>query len=203
MNSAMQSAPLADRFDHLVNVISSPRFLRMEGLGNEVPFFVAPFRASETSEVEKVRGQLIKKLKHKGVRVLDVNLYDLVRELLQAEGDWKYWLEHEQEVGKSELLEALQALTDPEKHVTPAIARKMESSEFEVMFISGVGEVFPYIRSHTILNNLQKVAKSKPTLMFFPGEYSHSLEEGASLDLFGRLHDDKYYRAFNIFDREI
>ena len=39
--------------------------------------------------------------------------------------------------------------------------------------------------------------------MFFPGEYSHSLEKGASLDLFGRLHDDKYYRAFNIYDREI
>jgi hypothetical protein len=39
-------------------------------------------------------------------------------------------------------------------------------------------------------------------VMFFPGDYSHSLEEGASLDLFGRLHDDKYYRAFNIFDRE-
>jgi len=40
-------------------------------------------------------------------------------------------------------------------------------------------------------------------VMFFPGEYKHSLEEGASLDLFGRLHDDKYYRAFNIFDYQI
>jgi len=38
--------------------------------------------------------------------------------------------------------------------------------------------------------------------MFFPGAYTHSLASGASLDLFGRLHDDKYYRAFNIFHCE-
>ena len=67
------------------------------------------------------------------------------------------------------------------------------------MFITGVGEVFPYIRSHNVLNNLQSTAKDRPTVMFFPGEYTQSLETGASLDLFGRLHDDKYYRAFNIF----
>ena len=69
-----------------------------------------------------------------------------------------------------------------------------------IMFM--VGEVFPYIRSHNVLNNLQKVAKEKPTVMFFPGVYTHSLEFGASLDLFGRLHEDRYYRAFNIYHCE-
>jgi hypothetical protein len=79
----------------------------------------------------------------------------------------------------------------------------MEERPFQVMFITGVSEVFPYIRSHNILSNLQKIAKDKPTLMFFPGEYQHSLETGASLVLFGKLQDDKYYRAFNILDRAI
>ena len=79
----------------------------------------------------------------------------------------------------------------------------MNNEEFDVLFITGVGEVFPFIRSHNILNNLQKEAKQKPTLMFFPGEYKHSLETGAALVLFGRLEDDKYYRAFNILDRAI
>jgi hypothetical protein len=66
--------------------------------------------------------------------------------------------------------------------------------------INGVGEVYPYIRPHNVLNNLQRVAKDQPTVLFFPGAYTHSLEKGTSLDLFGRLHDDKYYRAFNIYD---
>jgi hypothetical protein len=39
--------------------------------------------------------------------------------------------------------------------------------------------------------------------MFFPGAYTQSLENGASLDLFGLLHDDKYYRAFNIYSYEV
>jgi len=67
------------------------------------------------------------------------------------------------------------------------------------MFITGVGQVFPYIRSHTVLNNLQSKAKDKPTVMFFPGEYKQSIVEGASLNLFDRLQDDKYYRAFDIY----
>jgi len=77
----------------------------------------------------------------------------------------------------------------------------MIKSDFQVMFITGVSEVFPYIRTHNVLNNLQKTAKDKPTLMFFPGEYQHSLNIGASLVLFGKLQDNKYYSAFNIVDQ--
>jgi hypothetical protein len=75
----------------------------------------------------------------------------------------------------------------------------MARQPFDVMFITGVGEVFPYIRSHNVLNNLQSTATDQPTVLFFPGRYIQSLESGASLDLFGRLHDDRYYRAFNIY----
>jgi hypothetical protein len=91
---------------------------------------------------------------------------------------------------------------DPETNLVPAIATKLKNNDFDILFLSGVGEVFPYIRSHHVLNNLQSTAKEKPTLMFFPGAYTHTLESGASLDLFDRLHDDKYYRAFNIFHCE-
>lgn len=50
-----------------------------------------------------------------------------------------------------------------------------------MIFPSGVGEVYPYIRSH----NLQSTAKDKPTVLFFPGSYTHSMATGGSLDLFG------------------
>jgi Domain of unknown function (DUF1788) len=40
-------------------------------------------------------------------------------------------------------------------------------------------------------------------VMFFPGTYTHAVASGASLNLFDRLHDDKYYRAFNIFHFEV
>lgn len=202
MASDLQKSPIAIRFDHLLNVISSQRFLRMESIGKEVPFFVVPYCPTEHLEIEAIRGQLINKLRYKGIRVLEINLYDLSKELMDVEGDWQHWIDNEATTSKVDLLEALQNLTDAETKLAPAIASKISESEFDVLFLSGVGEVFPYIRSHTVLNNLQSVAKSHPMVMFFPGDYSHSLEEGASLDLFGRLRDDKYYRAFNIFERE-
>ena len=195
--------PIAERYDHLFNLISSQRFLQKEGLGNEVPFFICPFDPKDAIEMQKTASQLANRLQQKGIRVLEINLYDLAIVILQERGIWERVLEMEEEISKDELKELLQGVLDPETHLVPAIADKMEKQSFDVMFITGVGEVFPYIRSHNVLNNLQSTAKEQPTIMFFPGEYTHSLESGASLDLFGILQDDKYYRAFNIYHVEV
>jgi hypothetical protein len=188
------------RFQHLFTVISSDRFLKMQGLGNEVPFFICPYPPKEAVEMAQTVNQLIRRLEQQGIQVLKIDLYDLSIELLQRRGIWERILDIEETTPKAQLLELLQNVLDPEHHLVPAIAAKMQEHTFQVMFISGVGEVYPYIRSHTVLNNLQSTAQDRSTVMFFPGTYTQSLETGASLDLFGRLHDDKYYRAFNIFD---
>jgi hypothetical protein len=194
--------PMQERFQHLYSVVSGQRFLNKQGLGNEVPFFICPFKAEEAVEMERLQSQLVNRLEQAGIKVLSINLYDLSIELLKEREVWNQVLELEQTVSKDQLKELLQGVLDPEAHLVPAIAAKLQSVELDVLFLSGVGEVFPYIRSHNVLNNLQSTAKDKPTVMFFPGSYTHSLETGASLDLFGRLHDDKYYRAFNIFHYE-
>jgi Domain of unknown function (DUF1788) len=202
MGIDLKTQPMEIRFKHLLAVVSGDRFLQKQGLGNEVPFFICPYQQEEAVDMERMQRQLCKSLSQAGVHVLEINLYDLSIELLQKRGVWEQILELEPTVPKDQFKELLQGILDPEQHLIPAIADKMAATEFEVIFICGVGEVFPYIRSHNVLNNLQSTAKEQPTVMFFPGAYSHSLETGASLDLFGRLQDDKYYRAFNIFHYE-
>ena len=197
------SLTIQERFDHLLKLIGSERFLKKQGLGNEVPFFICPFDPKEAVEMEKTRNQLRNQLEQQGIQILDINLYDLAIRLLKERDIWERLLEMEQETAKDQLKELLQGVLDSEAHLVPAIAGEMDKVTFDVMFLSGIGEVFPYIRSHNVLNNLQSTAKDKPTVLFFPGKYTHSLEDGASLDLFGRLHDDKYYRAFNIYHCEI
>lgn len=187
---------------HLLAVVSGSRFLQKQGLGNEVPFFIYPYKAKFEDEVVTLRRSLVKELKKKKVRVLSIDLYDLSVDILQQRGIWEQVLETESGVEKEQLKELLQGVLDPQAHIIPAIAARMQAAEFDVLFLSGVGQVYPYIRSHNILNNLQSTAKEQPTLMFFPGEYTQHPETGASLDLFGLLHDDKYYRAFNIFECE-
>lgn len=194
---------MQERFHHLFSVISGKRFLQRQGLGNEVPFFICPFKPEESVEMERLQKQLVNRLEQVGVRVLNINLYDLSIKLLKERGIWDQILSVERSTSKDQLKELLQSVLDPEAHLVPAIANQINITEFDVIFLSGVGQVFPYIRSHNVLNNLQSTAKEKPTVMFFPGDYTQSLESGASLDLFGRLHDDKYYRAFNIFHCEV
>jgi len=63
----------------------------------------------------------------------------------------------------------------------------------EVVFLTGVGQIFPLLRSHKILNILQQKLDKVPLIMFFPGSYS-----GRSLDIFNVVHDDNYYRAFKL-----
>ena len=202
MTSSITSTNLQARFDHLLTVLSGKRFLQKEGLGNEVPFFICPYDATISVEVARRQKQLINRLEQSGIRVLEINLYDLSIEILKERGIWEQALEIEPSVSKDELKELLQGVLDPEANLVPAIADLLKNNEFDMLFLTGVGEIFPYIRSHHVLNNLQSTAKEKPTLMFFPGTYTHTLATGASLDLFERLHDDKYYRAFNIFHCE-
>lgn len=218
MSQNISQQPLAARFEHLVNVISSPRFLQMRGLNNDLPFYICEFRAAEAFEMQRTQRQLIHTLEGlsvsclcgRGVKVLEIDLYDLCIDLLKAregssEGSilWDEVLAVEAEVEKDSLLELLQNVLSIEEYLIPTIAQRLHDAEFDVLFLTGIGEVFPYIRSHNVLNNLQSTAKEKPTVMFFPGEYRHSLEQGASLELFGLLHDDKYYRAFNIFETQV
>ncbi len=194
--------PIKDRFEHLLSVISGQRFLQKQGIGNEVPFFICPYKPEESIQMDLLQRQLINQLSQTGVRVLEINLYDLSIEILKARGIWEQILEMEASVSKDQLKELLQGVLDTEAHLAPAMAAKLANTEFDVLFLTGVGEVFPYIRSHNVLNNLQSTAKEKPTVIFFPGDYTHSLESGASLELFEKLHDDKYYRAFNIYHCE-
>lgn len=218
MSQKISQQPLANRFEHLVGVISSERFLQMRGLNNDLPFYICEFRAGEAIEMQRMQRQLINSLSQlsipclggRGVKVLDINLYDLCIELLQAregsnEGSrlWDEILVIEPENEKDGLLELLQNVLAVKEYLIPAIGERLRQADYDVLFLSGIGEVFPYIRSHNVLNNLQSTAKDKPTLLFFPGEYRHSLEHGASLELFGLLHDDKYYRAFNIFETQV
>lgn len=205
MTADIARMPMQDRFQHLYAVISGQRFLNKQGLGNEVPFFICPFKPEESVEMERLQHQLVNRLEQAGVRILEINLYDLSIGILNKRDIWNQILEMEESVSKEQLKELLQGVLDPETHLVPAIAEKLVSTEFDVLFISGVGEVFPYIRSHNVLNNLQSTSKEKPMVMFFPGDYKYSLEQGASLNLFSptrNLPNDKYYRAFNIFHCE-
>ena len=193
---------LSRQEEHLFAVLSGERFLKMEGLSNEVPFFIYPYEPEHALDVAKAKKRVKNRLASKGIEVREINLYDLSVDVLKERGDWDEVLEVEPELDKAEFTEMLQSMLNPQQHLAPAIRGRLSDGEFDIVFLTGIGEVFPYIRSHNVLNNLQSVVMGRPMLMFFPGRYEQSDTLGSSLVLFGRLKDDQYYRAKNILEQE-
>lgn len=184
-------------FKKINEIIITDKFLNREGY-SEVPFFICPYDPKISIEMDRIRDVLLDNLKIKGIKALDINLYKLCLNILEKENILKTILEEEENIDKVEFKESLQSILNPQDIITKQIKNLLEQDEYKIVFLSGIGEVFPYIRSHNILNNLQLVIKHIPMLMFFPGEYIYTETEGTSLRLFKTMLDDRYYRAFDI-----
>ena len=65
----------------------------------------------------------------------------------------------------------------------------------DVLMLAGVGEVFPFMRIHTLLEALQPYFSDVPILVMYPGEF-----DGRHVKLFNRLTPNDYYRAFNVIE---
>lgn len=188
----------------LERILPSQQFLKMEGLGMEVPFFICPFKPKDYNDVQNVIGQIINILKNRGVNVLELNLYHIVIDILKQQEILEPLFELEPQTSKSAFLEQLQSSLDYEEFLIPYIRELLESSPpFDLIFLTGLGETFPYLRTHTLLNNLHSVICNKPLVAFYPGDYTYSESDGQSMRLFNVLSNDKYYRAFNILFYDI
>ena len=182
---------ITKKFDKLFEQMIDEKFLKMEALGGEVPFFITSYDIKEQESVYKEIERLKNRLQKRGIKVAMIYLYDIVIEVLQKRNLLDKILEKEKEIGKARLLITLKSLLDVPGTIVPEIVKK--SQDHHIVFLYGIGEVYPYIRSHTILNNLQSHITDKSLVMFFPGVYT-----GTELSLFGIMKDDNYYRAFNL-----
>src|SRR5699024_10427971 len=154
----------------------------MEGLSKEVPFFIYHFPPSWALDVEDMRGRVQTKLQSDdGLDVTQVNLYDLAIELLKERGVWERLLDLEPTMDKSEFREVLQGMLDPHDHLAPAIRARLDAEPTDMVFLTGIGEVFPFIRTHTVLENLQSVITGRPLLAWFPGTYEFTQAFGHQL----------------------
>ncbi|MHA1280228.1 MAG: DUF1788 domain-containing protein [Candidatus Helarchaeota archaeon] len=184
---------LDQKFEELYQKISHPSFLKMEALGGEIPFYITTYYPEQQNGVDQHIRVLKNRLQKSGIKVYEINLYELAISILKERGIMEKILESESGMTKERLLKILRGPLDIKANFVPAIQRELEKQDCDVVFFTGIGLVFPFIRSHNILNNLQSIIKDKPAIFFFPGIYN-----GKSLELFGRLKDDNYYRAFNL-----
>ena len=174
--------------------IGKTSFLNGKGLGNEVSYYVFDYNPKDEILVREYIDKLVKKDKEFGdgykLKVYDV--YDLMIDLLESEGYLEDCFEMEKNDGMNYLVESVNDLlrmSDNNDYFTEYIEEN--TPEKAIVFLTGVGKIFPFVRSHKILNNLHQSFNKAPVVMFYPGKY-----DGQSLELFGEFKDDNYYRAF-------
>lgn len=180
------------KYDKLFNNLKKESFLSMTALGGEIPFYIVPYNPEQENDVVAKTKQLKDRLSRDGISVFEINLFDLSLSMLEDRGILDKIIDKEKSLSKSKLFKTLQGVLDSETKLIPHIAELTKENPSAMLFLTGITQVFPFIRSHTILNNLQNCIKDRPTVMFFGGSY------GTDLSLFGKLKDDNYYRAFNL-----
>ena len=121
--------------------------------------------------------------------ILENGIQENLKELLKKNNILESAFELEEKKGTKFLYEKLKKSFNTEI-IIKYIAEKTKDKNF--LILTGVGKVFPIVRTHTILNNLQNIFDHTKVLLFFPGEYTST-----DLRLFG-FQDNNYYRAFKI-----
>ena len=189
---------ISERFEKIYNAVKTPEFLNKSTLGGDIPFFISSYPADEENEITDAIPGLLNKLEKQGLKVLHLNIYDECISILKEADKFDDIINREASMKKDKFLKGLQSSLNVEQRLIPRIESIMIKQKFQLLILTGIGLVFPFIRSHNVLNNLQRIASVKPTLIFFPGEY-----DGLTLRLFNKLKDDNYYRAFNIDNYEV
>lgn len=182
-------ADIKERLDNLRIHIQEPEFLEGKGLSNEVNIRIFCYDAEDEMTVRQFIGQittdqtiscnLVKCNLYETFLTLcdDIDITDAIPEMEEADGK-EFLLEQlHSAIGEAEFIEKIQYA--PHK-------------VGDVLMLTGVGDVFPFMRVHSLLEALQPHFSDIPILVMYPGTF-----DGSYVRLFDKLTPNPYYRAFN------
>lgn len=190
------SNPMIDMdiiFEGVYQKLISPDF--GQNLGGELPLFIQQIPVSKQSELKYQANRLVSRLAKQGKKAIVIDLFCLSIKILDKEGVLQTLLEEEKELDSDTILSTLDSILDIKEVVIPRINGVIKDNELDFVLITGVGRVYPFLRSHSILNNIEGIANRCNIILFFPGNYNN-----LQLSLFGIISDENYYRGHNLSD---
>jgi len=184
---------LEKRVNNLIKRINSDEFYDNKGLANEIPFYIFDYNPKEELEIREFLSKDILPKFVEGenrINAVEIDLFELMLESLEKDKILEKSFNLEKKRGTKFLYEKLKKSFNSEV-IIKYVEEKGKNSN--LIFITGVGKIYPIVRTHTVLNNLQSIFDHKKVILFFPGEYSE-----IDLSLFGKFKDNNYYRAFRL-----
>lgn len=198
MATPLQKEDFKNRCARLRERLADADFLANKGLGNEAGIFTFCYDPTLELEARDYFKRLVAdsqagKLGADDVkaRIHERNLYDVLLQICEGKRILDKLPVQEEKRGRDGLLKQVQRIATPEAYVAAMDWQPHEPGD--VVLITGVGEVYPFMRVHNVLNNMQSAFRDVPVVVAYPGTY-----DGGSLSLFGKLADGNYYRAFDL-----
>lgn len=185
-----------ERLDKIRSKIEDERFIKGRGLGNEISFYVFDYDPRDElivrDHIDYIKRYFSRRTSQR--KIIEFDLYKMMLDIAKEKGIFEKIFELEKKNGKEFLYSALTNFAQPSIFLEKI---KSDVEGYNVVFLTGIGKVYPFVRSHSILNNLQEVLDKIPVILFYPGKYT-----GLSLELFGKFKDESYYRAFQLVDEK-
>ena len=179
-----------ERLDRLRSLVQNPEFLEGKGLSNEVNIRFFCYDPKDEMAVRYFTEKLVSD-KSLSCNLIEYNLYKVFLSICDDKRIIDRIPSLEEKKGSVFVLNQLNRMANSEVFIN-----KMQYEPHKLgdaIIITGVGEAFPFIRVHSLLDAMQPYFSDVPILVMYPGTF-----DGHSMRLFDRLSPNSYYRAFNI-----
>lgn len=185
---------LKERLNKIMDRITSAEFLSNSQSGGEIGFHIFDYQPEYELEVRQHVDFVVEKASKRKpeLRIAHVNLFHVMIEYLKERGLLEKALLMQKTKGDEAMFKALRGPLHEEK-IAKVFASVAQPENHDFVFMTGVGNSYPLLRSHTLLNNLHPLMGGTPLVVFYPGSY-----DGQGLSLFGKMKDNNYYRAFRL-----
>ena len=184
-----------ERLNQILPRLTSRDFLDSKGLGNEIGFWIFDYPPDRELDMRSfLKGVVLPALAKQvpALRADTIDLLQLVTTLLEERNLLDKAMDMQLSKGDDSTLIALRSVLKEDK-IAQKIAAQHDIAHLDLLILTGVGAVYPMLRTHTLLSALHPIMGNTPLLLFFPGRY-----DGHSLRLFNTLTEDHYYRAFRL-----
>jgi len=183
--------------DKIKECISATDFITNMGKSNELGIHVFCYDPADELVVRDYISRLTA-THSDDYRIIEYDLYKIFLEILEDKRILDKIEGMEEKRGRKFVLDHLHRTIGAEKE-KQSYYEYLSRMDYEphqlgdVVFLTGIGKVYPFVRAHIILNAMQKMFTDVPILMFYPGSFNQQ-----DLILFNKIHDGNYYRAFNL-----
>lgn len=190
---------IAYEFDMIYNKITKGNLIERD-YSNDLPIYIQTYPITNDEEVLVQVELLVNRLiKDSLINTIHIDLYKLVISILKEEDILDNILESESEIFKTDVFEALCSVLSVER-VMEEIDKMLVGcdNQPQIVCITGIAQLYPYLRAHNILNGITAMLRNTATILFYPGVY-----DNYRFSLFGTIKEDNYYRANNMSDINI